>query len=95
MSAVPVTIPISDLRARQNDVLSGLSQGPVVLTQHGRAAAVMVSPERWNRLLEELEDLRDTIAAVEAHDEYRRDPTTARPWAEVAAELKAEGLLDE
>jgi len=95
MSTVPVTIPISDLRARQSDILRDLSQGPVVLTQHGRAAAVMVSPERWNRLLEELEDLRDTIAAVESYDEYRRDPSTARPWAEVEIELKAEGLLDE
>lgn len=94
LTIIPTTIPISDLRARQNEILEELSQGPVILTQHGRAAAVLISPERWNRLIEELDDLKATVAAVKAYEEYKRDPTTARPWSEIRAELVAEGKLD-
>ncbi|MFQ5796297.1 MAG: type II toxin-antitoxin system Phd/YefM family antitoxin [Candidatus Bipolaricaulia bacterium] len=39
----------SKLRQTQNEVLEKLSEGPVVLTQHGEATAVLVDPEQWNR----------------------------------------------
>ena len=69
MYTVPELIPISDLRQRQREILEHLSEGPVVLTQHGRAAAVLVHPGQWNRLLEEFEDLHDALDAVEARGE--------------------------
>ncbi len=66
MDPVPFTIPISDLRARQNEILETLGKEQVVLTHHGRPAAVMVSPERWNQLVQQLEDLQDAFEAAEA-----------------------------
>jgi prevent-host-death family protein len=66
---IPELIPISDLRQRQEAVLSRIEDGPVVLTQHGRAAVVLVSPSQWNQLMAEIEDLQDTIDAVEARQE--------------------------
>lgn len=69
MYAIPELIPISDLRQRQREIIELLSEGPVVLTQHGRAAAVLVHPRQWNQLLEEYEDLHDALDAVEARDE--------------------------
>jgi len=69
MNAIPMTIPISDLRARQNEILAALSQEHIVLTQHGRPAAVMVSPREWNQLIAALEDLEDALDAAES----RRD----------------------
>jgi antitoxin Phd len=95
MAVLPEVIPISDLRARQNEILARLGQGPVVLTQHGRAAAVLISPETWNNLMEALEDLQDAIEGAQAYEEWKRDPSTGRPWEEIRAELVAEGLLDE
>ncbi len=70
MSALPELVPISELRGKQSEVLSKLSKGPVLLTQHGKAAAVMMSVEQYNMMLEALEDLRDALDAVEA----RREP---------------------
>lgn len=69
MQPVPELIPISKLRHVQNEILARLREGPVVLTQHGEAAAVLVDPTTWNRLLAELEDLTDAIDALEARAE--------------------------
>ena len=63
MAAVPEIYGVSDLRVRQNEILAKLREGPVVLTQRTRAVAVMLSPERWNELLEELDNLQDARRA--------------------------------
>lgn len=55
MLPIPELVPISKLRLTQNEILGKFSQSPVVLTQHGEAAAVLVDPKMWNDLLEELE----------------------------------------
>jgi len=62
-------LPISDLRERQNEILATLAREHVLLTQHGRPAAVMVSPEQWNRLMAMLEDLQDAADAADARRE--------------------------
>ncbi len=66
MAAIPAIYGVSDLRTRKDEILSKLRDGPVVLTQHARAVAVVVSPEKWNQLVAEIEDLQDALAAVEA-----------------------------
>jgi prevent-host-death family protein len=71
--AVPELMPISELRLRQSEVLGRLPAGPVILTQHGRAAAVLVSPEQWNRIIAELEELQDANDASAARLEPTND----------------------
>ena len=66
MAAIPKIAPISDFRSRQNELLQQLAEGPLVLTQHGRAAAVLVSLEEWNQLIEQLEYLEDSLTALDA-----------------------------
>jgi prevent-host-death family protein len=61
MNAVPELVPISEIRKRQSEILVQLNAGPVILTQRGRAAAVMVSPKQWNRLIEKLKDLEEAL----------------------------------
>ena len=68
MEVLPEIIPISQLRQRQSDVLRKLPDGPVVLTQHGRAMAVMVSPDQWNHLAESLAEVHKVL-----------EPSGARP----------------
>jgi len=55
------TVPISELRKRQDEILAQLNAGPVILTQRGQAAAVMVSPEQWSHLIERLRDLEEAL----------------------------------
>jgi prevent-host-death family protein len=60
MSKVPAIVPISDLRDDAASVLERMkqSQEPVVITQRGRAAAVLVSIEEYERSEHERELLR-------------------------------------
>ena len=60
MSKVPAIVPISDLRDDAANVLERMkkSQEPVVITQRGRAAAVIVSIEEYERSEHERELLR-------------------------------------
>ena len=60
MSKVPAIIPVSDLREDAANILGRMkkSNEPVVITQRGRAAAVMVSVEEYERSNHEREILR-------------------------------------
>ena len=65
MSTIPEVVPISELRIRQAEILEKLPDGPVVLARRGHATAVLVSLEKWNALMERLEDLEDALDALE------------------------------
>jgi prevent-host-death family protein len=60
MSDVPEIIPVSDLRQGAADLLGRVrkSRRPVVITQRGRAAAVIVSVESYEAAEREREILR-------------------------------------
>ena len=60
MSAIPNIVPISDLRQDAAGVIKRVSTSgePVFITQRGRAAAVMVSTQTYERTQHELEILR-------------------------------------
>jgi prevent-host-death family protein len=51
MARVPTIIPVSDLRGDVADVLRRVQKStmPVVITQRGRAAAVMLSIQEYER----------------------------------------------
>jgi prevent-host-death family protein len=59
MSKVPDIVPVSDLRQDAANVLGRVkkSRHPVVITQRGRAAAVMVSIDEYERAEHEREIL--------------------------------------
>ncbi len=60
MSTLPEIIPISDLRQDTAGVIRRVtaSNEPVVITQRGRASAVLVSRERYEHIQHENEILR-------------------------------------
>ncbi len=76
MSEIPDMVPISDLRQTAAGVLRRVrkSRQPVVITQRGRAAAVMVGVDEYRRAEQEREMLRalvkgeKEIAAGRGHD---------------------------
>jgi len=74
MNKIPELAPISSLRHQQNQILDKISDQPVILTQYGRAKAVLVHPEQWNQLIEELVDLQDALDAIEA--DAKEEPAT-------------------
>ncbi len=60
MAKIPDIVPISDLRQDATAIVKRVTASgePVVITQKGRAAAVMVSTEAYARSQHELELLR-------------------------------------
>ncbi len=65
--------PVSDFRARASAVLKQVqtSGRPVVLTQHGRSAAVLVDVRSYQALVDEVDVLRDIIKSRADHDAGR------------------------
>ena len=60
MARIPNIIPITDLRQEATSIIKRVttSREPLVITQRGRAAAVMVSMEAYEHFQHELELLR-------------------------------------
>jgi len=85
--------PISDLRLRQQEVLDKLSEGPVVLSQRGRATAVLVSWEKWNRLSEQLELLQDTAEAAAVRERIAAGATDVVSLADYVAQRDEEARV--
>ena len=85
MSIVLPTLPITDLRTKQPEILSSLQQSPVVLTHRGHGAAVLVSPAQWNAQQSELRHLRLLIEAMEI--KAKGEPTVS--LAEVKRRIAA------
>jgi len=74
--------PVTEFRANTSAVIEQMhsTKRPVILTQHGRSAAVLLDPEVYEGMIDEIELLRDLaiseaqIAAgqVIEHDEVVR-----------------------
>jgi prevent-host-death family protein len=60
-------IPITDLQRHAGQIVGGVvtSDEPVIITQRGRPAAVLVSAKRYSQIEEDLERL-DELEMVEA-----------------------------
>jgi prevent-host-death family protein len=76
-------MPVTDLRRDTSRILKSVREdGDVVyITQHGRAAAVLLDYEQYQALLAQLEDLSDLAAIEEVAGE------TARSYEEFLAEM--------
>lgn len=66
---LPKIIGVSELRLRQREILEQISDGPIVLSQRSQPLAVLVDVALWNRLLKELDILRDAQSTSEPQAE--------------------------
>ena len=78
---MPRIVTAEDLRARLGRELDALRENEEALyvSKRGRLAGVLLDPDRYAELLDRLDYLEDSLAALQARDE--RD--SAIPWAEV------------
>jgi prevent-host-death family protein len=78
---MPRIVTAEDLRARLGRELDALreSEEALYVSKRGRLAAVIVDADRYADLLDRLEYLEDSLAALQARD----DQESAMPWAEV------------
>ena len=78
---MPRMVTAEDLRASLGRELDALrnTEDALYVSKRGRLAAVVLDAERYAELLDRLEYLEDSLAALQARDE--RDETVS--WAEV------------
>lgn len=77
------TMTISAARQNLADAVEQARTEPVVLERYGRAAAVLVSPEHYARLVAALEDAED----VEGFDAAMAEEGANIPWEQAKADL--------
>ena len=79
--------PVSEFRANAAKFIDQVraSRKPLIITQHGRGAAVLIDVESYDDLMDELELRR----AVEASDVRRREGKPGLTTDEVMTELRA------
>ena len=86
MYKIMPTLPITDARNSIAAIVANLEASPVVLTQNGREAAILVHPETWNKL-------------VETFEKWMRVQPPASPhylsWAEFEQQLQEAGISPE
>lgn len=82
-SSAMSTISVADARSHLSEVIDRSKSEAVFIERRGRRAAVVVSPEQYERMVEALED-RDDVAAF---DEALAEEGPNIPWAQVKADL--------
>ena len=95
---MPVKILESNrARAQWRDVLDMANAGEadVVVKRHGRPVVAVIAYADYVAMQDELDDLRAGRRAEAIYQEWKQDPSIARPYAEFRAELVAEGALDD
>jgi antitoxin Phd len=76
-------ISISEARGNLSEVVETSQTEVVFLERYGRPAAVLISPERYEELLEAFEEAHD----VAAFDESLADENPNIPWDQVKSDL--------
>jgi antitoxin Phd len=76
-------VSVADARNHFSDVISRAQDEAVFIERRGRRAAVVISPERYERMMEALEDAEDAAAFDAAIAE--EGPNI--PWAQAKADL--------
>ncbi|MGU3650668.1 type II toxin-antitoxin system Phd/YefM family antitoxin [Mycolicibacterium sp. A43C] len=58
-------VPVSEARASLSALIKQADDHDIVLMNHGRPAAILISVKRYDALLEEVEDLKDRVSVHE------------------------------
>lgn len=92
MIKVMETQPISRLRDNQSEILAITEKEPVLLTHHGAAAGVLVSPKQWNQLATLLEKYAEADLIQQRLKEMS-DPAFYHTEEQAEEEFRKAGLL--
>jgi PHD/YefM family antitoxin component YafN of YafNO toxin-antitoxin module len=78
-----VKISVSKAREKLSEVVEMSQTEPVELEHYGRRAAILISPERYDEMLDALEESQD----VAAFDAALAEVGANIPWEQVKSDL--------
>ncbi len=83
-------------RAKWRDVLDVATAGTadVVIERYGKPVVAVIAYEDYMAVSDELDDLRAARRAAAIYEEWKQDPSTARPYTEFRDELLHQGVID-
>ena len=87
------TRPVSDLRLHQSEVLATLDDTPIMLTHRGQGAGILVHPNAWNALIDEIDRYRRQRRERHNRASARIDAGDYLTLDQVKSELHQRGLL--
>jgi len=85
-------------QARQSwrSLLDKVLQGEdVVIERNGKALAVLIPVDDYEKIRDELDDMRAARRAEALYETWKTHPETAEPWEDVRANLIKDERLDE
>ncbi len=87
------TVKSGEARIKFRDLLDQVlaGKGDVIIERNGKSVAVMIPAADYEKIREELDELRAVREAAARYDEWKINPTAARAWNEVDAELENNG----
>jgi prevent-host-death family protein len=90
---VTTTVKSGEARIKWRDLLDQVlaGKGDVLIERNGKNIAVMIPAADYEQIQDALEDLRTARSAAASYEEWKRNPSVARPWDEVDAELGKAG----
>lgn len=86
----PITVKSGEARIKWRDLLDQVFAGKrdIIIERNGKNIAVMIPAKDYEQIQDTLEELRAAREASAAYEEWKKNPSTARPLAEVVAELR-------
>ena len=83
------TMSSDEARSNWRRLLEGALTGDsdTIIERYGRPIGALIPFSDYIAVLETLEEMRLARQAMPALEEWQNDPSTARPWREVFAEL--------
>jgi prevent-host-death family protein len=90
---VTTTVKSGEARIKWRDLLDQIlsGKGDVLIERNGKGVAVMIPAADYDQIQEALEDMRSARFAAEAYEEWKANPSVARNWEDVDAELGKAG----
>jgi prevent-host-death family protein len=74
MQIMPTIVPVSHLRGKHKEVFQQIEQGPILLAQHSKPAAVLVSVADWNAREKQLAVLEARLKYLELKRQFAETP---------------------
>jgi len=83
------TVKSREARMKWRDLLDQLlaGKGDILIERNGKNIAVMIPAGDYEQIQNALEEFRAIREASAAYEEWKRNPSVARDWKEVDAEL--------
>lgn len=89
MNRLPQMASVTDFRNNYVQLVEQLNDGPVILAQRSKSVAVVISPQMWDLMVDEIEKLRDLVDVLGAEV----DNAGAEPEPFDLGELEPDAVL--